>query len=212
MFALIQNNNIQVGPRQWLYSEFNEYLEDNNLDTTLISRVVPISIISNKDFKILPVIEAPLLSYDTIYEQLAGPIYTINKLNVTGTYSISPVSIDSIKNILKAKVSENRYKFEVSGISVDLGNSKIVKVYTDRENRNIYLNAMQLLPIDASVAFKFSDSNFEVVTKPDLELIVSKIVSHVQDAFNLEHMLHIHIDSALTTDELKLIKLEFGVI
>jgi hypothetical protein len=207
MYALIHNNQIQVGPRQWSYSFFKEYLVEEGLDfSALTVREQPTGI-HTSTYRIVPVTITKHANVEPIYEQPSGPFWTIYEDRVEGEYKSAPVSIDAVKSILKQKAAEERYKKETSGTKAIISVGE-VNLYTDRDTRKTYLEALQLIPDDVSTFnFKFSNGFFPV-NKGDLTLIVSTIVTHVQAAFDWEAGIVAAIDSATTIAELKAIVIE----
>lgn len=209
MYALIKDNQIQVGPRSWLYSEFKEYLDENNLDSSTISRIAPTTPIHTPEYKILPV-TIQELSFDSTYEQPVGPFLAILNESVSGYYEKTDRPLDQIKQTLKAKVADARYKQEIAGTTVTIQGTE-VKVYTDREDRKTYLDAFLLAQENTVYNFKFplSGNIFLPVTKSDLQLIVASVANHVQAAFTWEAEKTAEIDSKTTIEELKTVVLTY---
>jgi hypothetical protein len=84
-----------------------------------------------------------------------------------------------------------------------------VKVYTDRENRNTYVQAMQLMANDAVITWKFplSGDVWLNLTKPDLVAIVGTIMAHVQGAYGWEATKGQEIDACTTKTQLEAVEL-----
>lgn len=209
MFALIHNNKIQVGPRTWVYSFFREYLEENELDFSILPRVTPTGStepVIGIGWKILPVtIATP--GYDSTYEQLEGPFYTIGESLITGTYNVLPTSLEHSKSVLRQKVTDHRYYGENKGTQFTFADNQTVTIYTNREDRGTYLQAYQLLPDGASIVFKFQGGIFRSVTKQELLSIVMTGVEWIQSAFEWEAAKIEEIDACVTAGELKLVQL-----
>lgn len=201
MFALVHNNKIVVGPRSWNFSFFNEYLVENQLDATSLTRPQPTQAIITDDWKILPVsITQP--SYDPILEQLAGPFWTIGETEITGVYNVVPQSLDTAKSKLKEAVTNNRYIVETTDIPYTFPDNQTVEIYASREERGIYLETMLVLPAEMSIMFKFKGNTFKQVTKADLQAIVDVGMMHIQSAFAWESTKFDEIDAATSLQDL----------
>ena len=197
MYALIHNNQIKVGPRQYHYGFFNDYLESEGIEKNLpISYDSTETIVISDDAKIVFVVDPSIPSYNSLTEQLAGPFYDITKEPITGQYDVVDRPIDSSKNELKAKVADNRYQYEISGTKVTIQGQE-VSVDTDREGRNIWLQAVVLLPEGAVQRFKFPTEQVWLdLTKSDISSVVQAIMQHVQSAFDWESGKVTEIDAA----------------
>lgn len=207
MYALIYNNQIEVGPRDWLYSMFKDFLDEEGLDASELPRIAPSEPIVTTQWKILPVESIDIPSYDSLFEQLSGPFLTINEFNVTGYYDVVPDSIVSSKSKMKTIVTNNRYYGENKGTTFTFSDGQKVGIYTSREDRNIYLQAYQIIQEGDTIWFKFPNSIFRNVTKEELGQIVATGSSWIQNAFNWEQNKYNEIDSATTVEELKTIEL-----
>lgn len=207
MYALIHNNQIQVGPRQWSWSFFKDYLDEEGLDATALPRVNPNEPIITAEWKIVPVTIDALPAVDAPYEQLAGPFLTINADSVTGHYSTAPVAIESIKNTLKATVTANRYTAETAGTKYTLADNTEVTLLTNREDRGVYVDTLNTLADGDSVVFKFPGNVFKTITKVELAQIVAAGAAYVCDVFVWEANKYTEIDSATDVATLKTIEL-----
>ena len=203
IYALIYNNEIKVGPRTWHYGFFNNFLTSNNLDNSNLPLTDPNSEVIGNNWSILPVLIDTAPSYQSPFQQLAGPFLTINANNVTGYYTVANCTVDFIQNILKNKVTENRYIVETMGCSYTFPDGNTVSLLTDRTNRNMYLQAAQLIPdSNTQILFKFPNNYFRLVTKADMANVSNAVAYWVQDAFNWESNTYIQIESSTTIDAL----------
>jgi hypothetical protein len=210
MYALIQNNQIKVGPRDWRYYFFKQYLDDNNLDST----VLPISEPSDRKvitptWKIIPVIKLDIPEYNVLFEQLAGPYWIVLDDQITGSYNITELSLEASKGKLKELVTSTRYNIEVGGCPFTFADGSEVILYTSREDRNIYLQAYQIMGETQSITFKFSGSIFKLVNKEELGSIVATGAAHIQACFDWEAQKYTEIDACETIEELRAINLEY---
>lgn len=207
MFALIHNNKIKVGPRNWLRPFFQEYIDKNNLNYSLAFGE-PTGPIITDTFKILKVTEISTPSVDSPFEQLAGPYWTIHDDHITGYYVTAPVEISAIKNILKATVTDKRYQVEVGGCEHTFADGQTVDIYTTREDRSVYVEALFVLPENSTITFKFKNENWRTLTKQELSDIVATGAAHVSGAFAWEKQKHDEIDVCTTVEELKAVELK----
>lgn len=206
MYGLIHNNIIQVGPRTWSYGFFNEYLTDNNLDNTNLPRNDPNSAIITSTWKILPVVSLIEPSYNSSFQQLAGPYWTINNDNITGRYDVVDVTVDFCKSKLKEIVTLNRYIVETGELMFTFSDGEQVQLYTTREDRSTYLDAYLILGDSDTITFKFVNGVFKTINKTELGQIVSTGALHIKNCFEWESNKHTEIDNCTTLDQLKLIE------
>ena len=208
MYALIHNDKIQVGPRTWSYSFFKSYLEEEGLDYSALTRTAPEdNKIITDDWKIIPVTQIIEPGYDSPFEQLAGPYWDIQEEFITGTYDVVPNSLGMAQGIQKDKVTTTRYQIEIGGCPFTFADGTEVNLYTTREDRSVYIEALQILPDDESILFKFAGSIFKLVSKEELNNIVMTGAAHIQAAFVWESEKHTEIDACVDMDELRLVEI-----
>jgi len=205
MYALIHNGAIQVGPRTWAYSFFKEYLDEEGLDSTALPRKDPGGLIVTDSWKILPVTNINQPAYNSDFEQLEGPFWTITDTNVTGSYNAVPQTMSMAQGKLKEKVTNTRYRIENGGAEYTLLDGTTVTIYTAREDRSVYLDAYQVIPDGTDILFKFKGNVFKLVAKEELSSIIAAGAAHIQNSFVWEAGKYAEIDNATTIDELKLI-------
>jgi hypothetical protein len=209
MYGLVVNNAIEVGPRTWNYYIFLEYLEDESLPTTQLPRSAPSSAVITDDWNILPVqgITYPE-NFNSNYEELVGPFWTIHSDHITGMYNKTSRNIDHIKGDLKNVVAANRYAAEVGTLEFTFADGQVVQLYTEREERMIYLNTLLVLPDELTTPFKFKNDVFRAsVTKAELQQIVFLGMNHIRSAFEWEQTKAVEIDGTTTVEQLQLIEL-----
>jgi hypothetical protein len=206
MYALVYDDKIQVGPRQWNYNVFMYHINEEGLDGSEFPRSAPESAIMTAGWKLLPVtIDKP--GYDETYDQLSGPFLTINEDTITGYYDIVNLSFHMAVDRVKNKAAENRYEVECRGVEHTFADTSTVNVYTDRGDRSTYLDAHQTLPDGQSVTFKFKGGVFKTITKIELGELIGTGVSHVQSAFDWEKIKCDEIDIITNVEDLRLVEL-----
>lgn len=204
MFVLSQNrNSVILGPMDYNKSYFQAIVK-NDLELNInfpgsISGYVNLS----NDLEIFPVtIVQP--SINSKIEQPAGPFFTYSGETCTATYTAVPKNIDVVKNELKAKVADARYTKEVGGIKITL-QGKEVTALTGREDRNLYLQAVQLGA--ANTTWKFNGNVWLTLSLAELGDIVTAVMNHVKAAFEEEATKAAEIDACTTLEQLDAIVL-----
>lgn len=209
LYALVVNNKIQVGPRSWNRGFFLDYLEDEALDTSDLPRSAPKEPVITYDWSLLLITDTTYPDpFDSVYEQLVGPFWTVHSNHVTGLYNKTDSSINLIQGTLKNIVASNRYKVETGKLEYTFSDGQVVSLYTEREERMIYLNTLQALPDGMTVSFKFKDGVFRTgVTKVELQEIVNLGMTHIASVFEWEANKVAEIEAATSISELKAIEL-----
>lgn len=207
MFALIHNGSIKVGPRNWSYWIFRRYLEENGLSfIELTSTFIEPIITTNWQIVEVTAIDTP--AHNPLFEQLAGPFWQIHSNYVTGYYNVEDKEIELIKSHMKEIVAANRYEIEIQGIEHTFQDSTVVGIYTDREDRNVYLDALLIMGDTDVITFKFKNGVFKEVNKAELQAIVYTGSMHIKNLFGWESTKTAEIDSTTTIADLKLIDLK----
>jgi hypothetical protein len=209
LYALVHNNQIQVGPRSWNRGFFLDYLQEEDLDFSLLPRSQQTEAVITDDWRLLPVTDVDFPNLDGIYEQLVGPFWTIHEDHISGLYTKTDSELNGVKGVLKNTVASNRYSVEVGKLEYTFSDGQKVELYTAREERMIYLNTLQTLPDGMTVSFKFKNGIFRTgVTKTELQEIVSLGMMHIADSFEWEASKVSEIEAASTKEELKAIELK----
>jgi hypothetical protein len=208
MFALIHNNKIKLGPIPWNYDVFKNFLVRKKLDHFHLPAVFISTAIITEEWQIKRALLDPPPAYNKIFEELAGPFWTIGQVDVYGSYSIVECSLSVAKLNLKRAVASLRYEAEIAGISVILESGISFLIDTTRENRSIFF---ELSRTNQSVFYKNKDGSFTELTISDINHIVNNISNYIQYLYRKEREILIQIDSADTIESLKTIKLDESV-
>jgi hypothetical protein len=207
-YALVHNDRIQVGPRTWNRNFFLEYIEENELDSSALPRYAPKESTITDTWKLLLITEVNFPELQEPFEQLVGPFWTIHEDHITGLYNKTDLPIHMIQGSLKNTVATNRYAVETGKLEYTFADGQVVELYTEREERMIYLNTLQALPDGMTVSFKFKNGVFRTgVTKTELQEIVNLGMMHIASAFEWEAGKVSDIETAGTIEELKMIEL-----
>lgn len=204
MYALIHQNEIKVGPRNWHTNIFKNYLTENNLPTN-IPLSDPGGPFISAYFKILPVyITEP--GYNSLFEQLVGPTLTIENDKVTGSFTVTDQPFEQIKGKLASIIVDNRYKKEIGGVDHIIAGDT-VRLDTSRDGRLVYSNLKMSLPTDGTVSFKFSSSITKTLNADDLTQINTTVFNHVQNCFAWEASKLAELAACTIIDQLKVVDL-----
>lgn len=198
-FILIENETtVHLGPMAWNQRMFQNVIKDElGVDITLPisndnSQVFEI----NANFKLIPAEVIYPNTHNPKIEQFAGPFWSVTNNFGTGTFTNVPANIDAVKNALKATVAQNRFVEETKGITLTIQGQE-VSVTTARVERDIFLQALQLMGPSDTRLWKFNDI-WLTLTQSDLQNIVTAVVTHIQDAFTWEQSKVVEIDTATT--------------
>jgi len=195
MWALISNQILEVGPRDWNRWVFQGWIQEN-LNTLISLPQLPASddvIVVNSFTSIVPVVWDPDPVYNSRIQQLSGPILTVNTDSITGSYSVSDQPIAQVQNTMLGQLALNRYNQEVSGCTVTL-QGLTLPVSTDRVTRQIWFNAIQ--QNIASQTWKFDNTTWLTLSLAEMQSVADAMTAHVQAAFDWEKSLHDQITSA----------------
>lgn len=207
MFIIVENQSVILGPMPWRSSFFQSCL----LDDLEIQFEVPKTnsnsevIIVSDSVKIMPVSDLGIIGdFNGKIQHTNGPYYNFYDQYAEVYYTPQDKPIDFVKSELKQIVTDNRYKYEISGIKITIQGKEVIAL-TNRGERDIYLQAYQLGK--DTVTWKFG-SEFLILSNSDLGLIVTAVSNHVQDTFNWESGKYSEIDAYTTLAELNSVVLE----
>ena len=210
-YLLVQNKQIVIlGPMSWkprfIQSEIDLLVEDGEIAERYIIPPVEQGYIDlGSGFEIFPIVgSSGLENFDPLYEQPVGPFYTYADNQATETYSTQPLEIDNVKNNLKSIAAAERYRREISSVTVTVAGTPVI-IFTDRDNRPQYTNLLATIGTN-TVNWKFVEG-FLPVALADAQNIVNAINSYVQAQFDWEKSIDDAIDAATTVDQLKAISI-----
>jgi hypothetical protein len=121
--------------------------------------------------------------YNKKTQYLHGPFWTFDDVAV-GTFQVLDQPTESVKQTLSSTVAQNRYDWEISGTSTEI-QGVTVSIETDRETRNIFVQALVLTADTETRNWKFPEGFFELA-KSDLAAVVAAGAAHIQQAFDWE--------------------------
>lgn len=195
MFIIVENNQVILGPMNWRKTAFeNCILDDCEVEITLPkSNDERSSIIVNENIKILPVTDIGISNeYNSRTQWLNGPYYNFFDTYAEVFHTAYDKDINHFKSELKSEVAANRYKYEIKGITITIQGQEVF-IYTNREDRNLYMQAFQLG--SNNVNWKFGNT-FLTLTNSELGTIVAAGATHIQSVFDWESSKVTVIDAA----------------
>jgi|694.fasta_scaffold89180_3 hypothetical protein len=206
-YTLLKNENIITGPRDWHQAYFEHFVSEELHQQVTIEHPPSEPLIFNESLKLVPTQIVNPTELNTIFDQIAGPrFYYDESNNHIAEFYAQEFPIESIKVNLKSLLANLRWVKETTPITRDI-NGKMLTLYTDRETRVMYSQALLLTNDDYSAEWKFPEGFF-VINKTDLQLIVNSIMAHIQNCFNWESTKTAEIDAIQTTVELREYDLE----
>lgn len=209
-YALLDNNQIKVGPRDWNRGFWDIYLNEVGIESDLpwVYNSEE-TIIINDNIKIVPVVDPTIPTYNSRTEQLAGPYWDVTKTPITGYYDIADIPLESAKNALKAIVAVNRYNQEVKGLNLTIQDVEVFVPTGRGQDRDIWLQSLVLLDDTDTIRYKFSSDIWLDLTKIEVKTIVDSIKAHVQAAFAWEYNKSVEIDAAQDKAALEAIEVTY---
>jgi hypothetical protein len=203
MYALINNNKVISGPRQWNRAYFLVILQQNNIATNgiVIPRNAPeeFPFIINEDTKICEAV----INEDKInsmVQYLQGPTWDLTDDIAIANYEAVDTPIEFAKGNFKELAKIERRKKEVTTIKVTVQDTEVT-VSTDRDERSVFTAKLAVIGEDVTVNWKFPEGWLEL-SRADLLFIISSIDAHVQDTFDWEKNINDQIEAATTAEEL----------
>lgn len=204
MFLLSQNRaSVILGPMEYNKRYFTSIVKDDlDLDVTFPATATYLDL--GNGLELFPVsVVYPALN--SKIEQLAGPFFTYNAQDVIATYTAVPKNIDAVKAELKAQVAAIRYAKEVGGVDATI-QSQTVRLLTSREDRSLYLQALQLGA--DNIAWKFDASTWLTLSLSELGDVVTTVMNHVKAVFDEESTKAAEIDACTTLEQLDTVVIE----
>lgn len=186
-YALVHNNQIKVGPRDYHTGFFTDYLETINESYNFPFEAPTEALTVNETIFLVPVTDPEIPNYHPVTEQLAGPFYEVNNTLITGTYSVVDVPLDSAREKMKEIVATIRYFKENKVIDVTVQNTT-VKVDTSRgSTRDFWTQTYLLMSDNDTKLVKFINGVWLTLTKSDVNTILTEVNNTVQSAFTWEN-------------------------
>lgn len=194
-FILLENlTTPHLGPIEWRPRMFKSYLEDELEITTILPQTNTGIVEINPTLSIYParIVEPEI--HNPKINQYAGPTWSVVNGEAIGQYISIDKDINTVLQELKGAVASKRWEEEIKGIPMTIQALPVV-IDTSREGRRMFLDALNVLPDNSTVGWKFNDT-FINITKLDLQSIVNAISAHVQACFSWEQQKISELDAA----------------
>lgn len=204
IYILVHNNQVINGPRAWNYRSFESTIsEDLEIEFKLpMGYTSTDPIIIDQDTRIVGC-TIEYAAHNSKIEYLHGPFWNFDNDVAVGTYQVMPTPIENVKQYLKERVTANRWRKEVAGVTVEIQGCTVF-VDTSRDGRNIFVQKYILMGENEVVEWKFPEC-WLFLTKTDLGTIVLSGATHIQNAFSWESAKFTEIDACATPEELDLV-------
>jgi hypothetical protein len=201
MYALIYKNKVICGPKAWSQPYFTYVLQKQGVEKFAIPRKEQSSIphVISEDAKICAVREIkpdinPLIQYHR------GPLWSMDNDVAVATYEVYYSPLESSKTAFKQLAATERFKKESEGIVVTIQGADVT-VYTDRDNRRIYLETYLTMEDQETVQWKFPET-WLTISKEELQSIIKQGAEHIQGVFNWEKGIVDQIDECTEHSQL----------
>lgn len=208
MFVIVYNNSVILGPMRWNRFRFeNTIEEDCEFSVRLPDRNDSLDpVIVSDNIKILPVQGTQNPEFNPTTEMLHGPFWEFTDSAAIASYVAQPLPIDAVKNMLKARVSAERYRKEIIGTTTAIQDVQVT-VDTSRDGRNIFVQKYILMNDADTVQWKFPET-WLTLSKTELGQVVNAGVTYIQQQFDWESAKISEIDSCETMEQLAVIEIE----
>jgi hypothetical protein len=206
-YVLVHNGFVINGPRAWNYRSFESSLqEDCEIEYKLPMSKTDEEIIEIDENTKIYAAELVYPNYNAKIEYPHGPFWDFSTGKAIGTFQVLPTPIELIKNTLKAKVAEIRWRKEIAGLITNVQDNDVF-VDTAREVRDVFLQKYILMNENETVQWKFN-SGWVTLTRTEVNTIATAVANHIQSQFDWEIAKHAEIDACSTAEELDAIVLE----
>ena len=202
MFVIVHNNSVILGPMRWNRYRFENVIqEDLDLDQPITlpdtngSNVITV----NDEVTIYPVLRIDNEEFNPKIQHLHGPFWEFTDVGAIGSYIAQDLSIDAVKNQLKAEIANQRWLKENEGTYIRL-NDVEYPFATTKENRSILHQAITSNTTELN--WKISTDQWIILTQQDIKLVFDTIFQHVQWWFDWELRKFNEIDNCTTLQQL----------
>jgi hypothetical protein len=198
MYALVNGQELLLGPIAFNYRMINDELEELEVDYRVTSQDYQnVPIVITEDIKILPA-RNEIPEYNPRFQTASQTSHTIADDEVVFVYTVEDKTLGQIKEEYKLGVKPERQRRENTSIEVTINNSGIT-VSTDRENRLALIAKYIAGPGPHN--FKFDNGTWLQITTEDLQTIIQAVDTKVQEAYDWELAKLQEIDACETKEE-----------
>mgnify|MGYP001552579531 CR=1 FL=1 len=202
MYALIHNDRVIIGPKEWNKAFFEFKLKQKKIDFKFISRkpveTLPL-ILNDQNTRIVPatVVREPI---NDMIQGYRGPLWEIEQDSATATYEILTQPLESAKNNYKKLLADERYIKEIAGTTTTVQDTE-VSLDTSRDGRAVYTQKYVLMEDTNTINWKFVEGWLEL-TKTELGDIIKAVEAYIQSTFDWEKDLSDQIDAETVVEDL----------
>lgn len=199
-YVVTKNDRVIAGPVEWSTNFLKSVISlragvDANI-TSASKDLVPLTI---EEGLIIRFAEEVIPDHDERYQRLEGPVWSFTADTGTATFTVQEKDLSLIAGNLKAAVTNKRYLDEISGTQITI-QGNLVTIETDRDTRNIFVQALLLTPAEGTRNWKFPKENVWLdLTYTDLQAIVAAGATYVQSCFDWEKTKYQEIDTIVTS-------------
>lgn len=200
MFVIVNNNSVLLGPMRWNRFRFeNEIKEELDVSITLPDKNTGDVISIDENIKIYPVVQVIEEPFNLRTQRLNGPFWQFTDAGAIASYIAEDLSIDAVKNFMKAEVANRRWIKENKGVNVTINNKEYMFL-TTKENRNAL---QQVLTSGLSeINWKIDTDTWIVLSQQQIQTVLEAVVQYVQSCFDWELIKNTEIDNCNTLDSL----------
>jgi|SaaInlV_120m_DNA_3_1039746.scaffolds.fasta_scaffold26738_2 hypothetical protein len=202
MYALVEDNQVLLGPIGFNYRLINSVLEEEleipNRVSSLDYRRVPFNITDN--VRIIPAKNEEPFEFDPFCHIKTGPTVAVYDNEAVFTYSKQDKPLEQVKEEYKSLVSPVRKRKENEHINLTVNDTEIIVSLSRGIRASL---TTKLISSDGPYNFKFSGDNWILVTKENLQYIVTKIDEKVQELFDWELDKKREIDTCTSVEEIR---------
>jgi len=198
-YVITHNGRVILGPyNDWNYRYMNAVIKrDTNQDVSIGKADVdnlPLDlgngIIVRNAVEVHPEIDTRIQRFD-------GPFWTFTADLGTATYTAVDKPLDQVKGEMKELAKVLRYQKEIAGTKVTVQGYEVT-VETDRDTRNVFVQALMLMTDNDTRNWKFPIENVWInLTKADLASIVGAGAAYIQSQFDWEENVINRINAAV---------------
>ena len=139
---------------------------------------------------------------DDFYQYHEGLTWVIKDGKALGTYIVIDRTVDQVKEILHAELSNKSYARQVAGVDLTV-DGETVTVNTDIVSRTTLFQRASMMADDATEEFKLNNAQWFTLSKAEINDVLSGINDHIKSELAKESVTSGQINSCTTIEELK---------
>ena len=207
-FFITQDNIIQgTQPLYWNSIGMNDTLAFLGVSGFTLPETPGVTIV-NTSVQILPVIDVPIPTYNSVFFHPAQPptLLVTPGVSITRTFGLAPNDIGQVKTTILDTVNTNSTTAENAGLTLTI-QGQTVQVSTKMPDRFLFSNALQMG--QHNIAWNFGNV-WLTLTNSDIQTIATAITNYVQSVYNWQLTTETAINDATSVVQLSNIPLSFS--